>query len=437
MPEIQIRHATVVTMNPDRTVIPDGTVHVTDGTIDCVATSENAPAPGPDCTVLLLPDHVLIPGVINAHTHLPMSLFRGLADDLPLREWLEDHIFPAEASFIDTETIPPAVQLSVAEMLLSGTTCCADGYFLEEHVLRAASSAGFRGVFAHGVIDFRAPGIPDPARKLDVVREYLEHQDESALQTRAVFAHSPYTCSADTLKAAKQLASAFGRRFFIHAAETAWEREQILSEHGLSPVAYLDSLGILDPETVLVHAVHVDEPDCDRIAGRGASVVVNTESNMKLASGVAPIPGFLDRGIPVALGTDSAASNNDLDMLSEMGSTAKLQKVVRQDPSAVPAEQVMRMATIGGATALGMDHLIGSIEPGKRADLTALKIDGPHATPLYDVISHLVYSAKSADVDTVIVDGHIRVRDRELVDLDLPSVRRQVRRIAERIRIAG
>jgi 5-methylthioadenosine/S-adenosylhomocysteine deaminase len=435
MADVQIQHATIVTMNQAGDVISNGTVCITDGAITYVGHGETAPPPGAGCEILSLPNRLLIPGLVNAHTHLPMSLFRGLADDLPLHEWLEDHIFPAEAAFIDADTIGPATQLSVAEMLLSGTTTCADGYFLEEHVLQAAASMGIRGVFGHGVIDFRAPGIPDPERKMEVLRRYLEGNNPGALQTRAIFPHAVYTCSAETLRQAKQLADDAGCRFFIHIAETAFERQQCIDDHGgLSPIRYLDALGLLDRNTILVHAVHVDDEECDLIAERGAAVVINTESNMKLASGIAPVAAYVDRRIPLALGTDGCASNNDLDMFSEMSLTAKLQKLACDDPAALPAETVLRMATIGGAAVLGLDDRIGSVETGKRADLVAVRTDVPHAAPMYDPVSHIVYAAGAADVDTVLVDGKILVRDGLLLCADVQQICHSAESIAERIR---
>ncbi len=421
----------LVSMDSEVGTVCRGAVLLEGARIVYAGPREGLPAQPPETPQVDLSRHIVLPGLVNAHTHLPMALLRGLADDLPLKAWLEEHMFPAEGRSMTPETVAAASRLAAAEMLLGGTTACADGYFLEDVVLDAAAELGLRGVFAHGVLDFPAPGIRHPEQAFTAIRHFLETRSAPGLQATAVFAHSPYTCSPETLRRAKALAREFGRRLFIHVAETAWE-VQWCREHadGATPVAYLDRLGLLDPDTVLVHAVHVGEAEADLIARRGCAVVINTESNMKLASGIAPVRAYLERGIPVALGTDGAASNNDLDLFGEMATTARLQKLAAGDPAVVSAHEVLTMATVGGAAALGLAGRIGRLAPGYEADLIAVRTDVPRAMPLYDPVSHLVYAASAADVDLALVAGRTVVRNHVLQTADPRALGAAVRRLA-------
>lgn len=419
---ILIEGGTVVTMDPGRRIIENGAVLVRGDRILSVGTS---PELRKDFTgkVLETGGCVVMPGLVNAHTHLPMSLFRGLADDLPLMVWLNEHMFKAEAAHIRPETAYLGSLLSCAELLLSGVTCCCDGYFHEEDVARAVSESGLRGILAQGVIDYPAPGVPDPSENVEVAVRFVRSlQGRYSAVVPSIFCHSPYTCSAATLKKAKQAARDLGVLFQIHVAETEGEKALIPENKGFSPVAYLEDLGILDDRTLLVHAVAVTPRDLEIIGKSGASVVHVPESNMKLASGVAPVPDMLAAGIIVALGTDGSASNNDLDMFGEMGSAARLHKVIRKDPTVMDAETVLRMATCGGARALGLGDVTGSLEPGKKADLIVVDMKKPHLTPVYSPVSHLVYSAKGSDVRDVMVDGRMVVENRRLITVDVDSL---------------
>lgn len=378
---------------------------------------------------------IVMPGLVNLHTHLPMSLFRGLADDLPLRQWLDDHIFPAEAAHIDDGTVRLGTRLSCAEMLLGGTTTCCDGYFHAAGIAEAVETMGMRAVLGQGVVDFPAPGVPDPSRNIAVARDFARQwRGRSALVQPAIFCHSPYTCSDRTLVKAKEAADALGVLFQIHVAETRGELEQMQTAHGCSAVAHLHRLGVLNPATLLVHAVWVDERDIERIARSGARIAHCPESNMKLGSGVAPVPDFLTAGITVGIGTDGCASNNDLDLWGEMDTMAKLHKVQRLDPTVMDAATVVHMATMGGACALGMAEHIGSLEVGKRADVIVIDIDQPHLTPMYHPASHLVYAVRAGDVRHVMVDGKWVVRDRRLVGFDLGALLAEVAALAEKVK---
>ncbi len=371
---------------------------------------------------------LLMPGLVNCHSHAAMTLFRGLADDLPLDVWLREHIFPTEARCVTPEMVYWCSLLAAAEMLLSGTTTVADGYFYEDEAARAFIDSGLRAVVAQGVIDFPAPGVPDPTAAVEHAADFLDRwQDAHPRITPAIFCHSPYTCSADTLVRAKEAARQRGRLLFIHVAETADEVRQCREQHGKSPVAYLDELGILDPATPCVHCVHVDKADIDILRRSGAAVVSCPESNMKLASGIAPLPELT--GIRRGLGTDSAASNNDLDLFGEMDSCAKLHKVVTGDPTVLPAAEVLGMATAGGADVLGMAGDIGRLAEGYKADITAVDLRRPHLVPFHSP-DLLVYAARGADVTFVVVDGRLVVEEGRLTTIDLTEVMAQVQALA-------
>ncbi len=423
MTRLIIKGGTFLTMNAQMEVVRDGALVVEDGRISYIGPRVGLELPLTGADVIDGSGHIILPGLINTHTHLPMSLFRGLADDLPLKEWLEGHIFPAEAQFMDAEAARVGSRLAIAEMLLAGTTTCADGYFYENEVALAAREMGIRAVLGHGILDFPAPGVPDSKQNLSTVRHYIENFAGGAEQVPAVFAHSPYTCSSETLVQAKQMARELDLLFFIHAAETQWEVDWVRENHdGMTVIRYLDSLKLLDEKTVLVHAVHVDDEEIKMIAASGAAVSINTESGMKLASGIPPLLKYLDHNVTVSLGTDGCASNNDLDLFLEMSQTSRLHKLCSGDPAVLKARQLLQMATTGGAKALGMSHCIGSLEKGKAADVIAVTTACAHACPLYNPYSHLVYSASGADVSLVVVAGKILVKNAQLVTQDLNAI---------------
>ena len=376
---------------------------------------------------------LLMPGLVNTHCHAAMTLFRGLADDLELMTWLNEHIFPAEAANVDSEMVYWCSKLAAAEMLLSGTTTVADAYFYESEAARAFSEAGVRCVASHGVIDFPAPGVPDPKENVHAVAHFIDQWcDRDPLVTPAVFAHSPYTCSAATLVNAKELARSKGLQFFIHVAEARHEHNIIQEPQGSSPVKHLDALGVMDDKTVCVHCVWVDNEDIEILARRRSKVVICPQSHLKLASGIAPLADMLKAGIDVGLGTDGAASNNGLDMFREMDICAKVQKIRTLDPVGVRAADVMHMATAGGAKVLAAGNGLGQLRPGSPADLILVDVHKPHLQPFYgpDI---LVYSAQGGDVDTVVVNGKIVVRNRQLLTFDLNETMRQVRHLAGKL----
>jgi len=413
--EILISNGMLITMEEGLPIIENGAVRIRDNVIAECGPEEAVAGQG-GARYIDARGGIIMPGLVNGHTHAPMSMFRGLADDLPLDVWLNEHIFPAEAGRVNPESAHEWTLHSCREMLLSGITTCCDGYFYEAQVARAMAESGIRAVAGQGIIDFPAPGVPDPVENIKAAKAYVEAVKAlSPLLVPSLFCHSPYTCSDKTLRAAKAAAREAGILFQIHVAETRNEREMIQGFNHRSVIAYLDSLGILDEETLLIHAVWVDEQDMEIIRDRGCGVVHCPESNMKLASGIAPVPKMLDAGIMVGLGTDGCASNNDHDLFGEMDMAAKLHKVACMDPCVMDARTCLSMATVNGARAIGLGGITGSLTPGKRADIIIVDRSKPHMTPMYDPYSALVYTARASDVSWVLVDGSVRVKEGRLI----------------------
>ncbi|MEN8134109.1 MAG: amidohydrolase [Thermodesulfobacteriota bacterium] len=379
---------------------------------------------------------LVMPGLINTHNHCGMTLFRGLADDLPLMSWLQEHIFPAEAKFVSKEMVYWCSKLAAAEMILSGTTTVADGYFFEDEAARAFKESGLRAVAAQGVIDFPAPGVPDPNDNINNGARFIERWQDDNLITPGVFCHSPYTCRAQTIKKGYELAQRTGHRFFIHVAETRPEVEESRKLHKVSPVKYLDRLGVLDEGTVCVHCVWLDDEDIKIIKESGTAVASCPKSNMKLAAGIAPIDKFIEAGIPVGLGTDGCASNNKLDMFSEISTCAKLHKIKRFDPTLLPAGRVVTMATSGGAAVLGLQEKTGELTVGRQADIIIIDLQKPHLTPMYNADSILAYAASGSDVKTAIINGRLVMDNYQLQTIDLAEVLARVNGLARQVRSA-
>ncbi len=426
-----IKNATILTA-PSTPLIDKGFVKIVNGLVSDLGDMNIMP-PSEDALIINGERKLVMPGLINSHTHCAMTLFRGLADDLELLTWLNEHIFPAEAAHVNDHMVYWCSKLAAAEMLLSGTTTVADGYFLSDAVARACSDAGLRAVVGHGVIDFPAPGVADPKRNIATVESFIDRWiDRDPLILPAVFAHSPYTCGPGTLTAAKRLADSHGLRFFIHLAESRHESSMLIDPKGTTPVKHLEALGLLDPATVCIHGIWFDGGDLDILAATGAHVVTCPQSNLKLASGIARVGEMLARGITVGLGTDGAASNNSLDMFREMDMLAKIHKLQALDATAMPASQALACATSAGAALLGV-NTIGRLAVGNTADLIVVDLDTPHLTPCYNA-DLLVYSAKGSDVQDVIIDGKIVVRNRKIVSFNLEEAMTEVNRIATKLK---
>jgi len=433
--DIVIHNGLIITLNSDFDIIENGVVCITKGKLERIEAGAND-KPLPEAKEIIDANGgIIMPGLVNTHTHLPMTLFRGLADDLPLSLWLDEFIFPCEAKYLTPETVRVGTLLACAEMLLSGTTTCCDGYFFENDVASAVYKSGIRGVLGQGVIDFPAPGVPDPSDNIKNTLGYVEKwQGVSPLITPSILCHSPYTCSEATLKKAKAACDSKALLFQIHAAETKSEYLRIQTEQHTTPVKYLDRIGILDENTLMVHGIWLDDDDIEIIAKRRSKISHNPQSNMKLASGVAPVPSLITAGVTVGLGTDGCASNNDLDLFREMDTAAKLHKVNLMDPTVMDAKTVLKMATIDGAKAIGVDKDVGSLEPGKQADVIIIDTDTPHLIPMYNSVSHLIYTAQGSDVRDVMVAGRILVRNKNLLTLDLEDILERVTRFSRTIK---
>ena len=391
------------------TVLKNHAVAIDKGRIKAVLPASEARPRYSPRTLHVLPDHILIPSLINLHTHAAMSLMRGIADDLPLMRWLEEAIWPAESRHVSAAFVRDGTLLAAAEMIRGGITTCSDMYFHPEAAAEAFAAAGMRAVVGAVVLEFPTSYASDPE---DYLRKGLAARDRWQGHPRLGFSiapHAPYTVSDDSFHQVQTLADELGLPIHVHIHETAQEIADSLAVHGCRPLARLARLGVLGSNLIGVHAVHLDEADIELLARHGCSVAHCPTSNMKLASGIAPVPRLLAAGVPVGLGTDGAASNNRLDLLQEMRHAALLAKVGSLDATAVPAHAALRMATLGGARALGMDDRIGSIEKGKCADLCALDLSAPQCRPCFDPVSHLVYVCGRENVSHVWIDGETRV----------------------------
>jgi 5-methylthioadenosine/S-adenosylhomocysteine deaminase len=431
-----VTNGTIVTMDAGGRVIANGAVAVDGADIVAVDTMDAIQRQYRGTETVDAGGQVVLPGLVNTHTHAPMVLFRGLADDLALMEWLTKYIFPAEAKTVSPEFVRAGTRLAALEMIQSGTTTYTDMYYFEEEIARETKAAGLRGVLGQTVIQFPVADAKTPADALARAEAFITAFKGDPLITPAVAPHAMYTLDGATLMAARSLSTRHGVPTLIHVAETRDEVKIAQDQHQSSPVGYLDRLGFLGAGVVAAHGVWVSEPEIAILKQRGVGVSHNPESNMKLASGTAPVPGYLAAGVAIGLGTDGAASNNDLDMFDAMRTASFLHKLQTGDPRVVGARTALEMATMGGARALGMSDRIGSVEPGKRADLIVESMSSARQTPMYDPISHLVYTTRGDDVRTSIVHGKVLMRDRKMLTLDEASVLSEARAWAEKVRAA-
>jgi 5-methylthioadenosine/S-adenosylhomocysteine deaminase len=426
----------VVTMDAAGRIVPNGAVALDGTDIVAVDTAEGIGRQFRGRETIDASGQIILPGLINTHTHAPMVLYRGLADDLPLTEWLNNYMFPAEAKTVSPEFVRAGTRLAVLEMIESGTTTFVDMYYFEEEVANETRDAGLRGILGQTIIQFPVPDAKTPADGLARADAFITAFMNDSLITPAVAPHAMYTLDGPTLRAARELSRRHSVPTLIHMAETSAETKVAHERHAESPVAYLDGLGFLGPGVLAAHAIWVSEADINVLKARGVGVSHNPESNMKLASGVAPVPSYLRAGVPVGLGTDGAASNNDLDMFEAMRMAALLQKHETMDPAVITARAVLEMATIRGARALGMEGRVGSLEPRKRGDVITVSMTGARQTPMYDPMSHLVYVAHGDDVQTSIVNGRVLMRNRKVLTMNEATVIADARAWAEKVRAA-
>src|SRR3954452_4704894 len=426
----------VVTMDSSGRVVSPGAVALDGRNIAAVDTPDAIAARFTSQTVIDASGQVVMPGLINTHTHAPMVLYRGLADDLALMDWLQKYIFPAEAKTVTPEFVRAGTRLAALEMIESGTTTYADMYYFEEEIAGVTREACLRGVLGETIIQFPVADAKTPQEALARTESFIKEFAGDDLIVPAVAPHSMYTLDAGSLKAARALADRTHVPVLIHLSETADEEKTSMAAHQASPTQYLETLGFWGPRTIAAHGVWLSPDDVAILAKHQVSISHNPESNMKLASGAAKVVAMQQAGVVVALGTDGAASNNDLDMFEAMRQAAFLAKLQTGDPRAVPARKALEMATIDGARALGMDRDIGSLEAGKRADLIAVSMTSPRQTPMYDPLSHLVYVTRGDDVRTTIVNGRVLMRDRKVLTLDEPRVLSEARALADRVKAA-
>ena len=432
--DLLVRGGTVVTMDAGRRVIEDGAVAVRGGRIIAVGPRAEIERRFGAREVIDARGRVVMPGLINGHTHVPMSLFRGVADDLDLNEWLTKFIFPAEAKNVTEQFVRAGTRLGLAEMIRGGTTTYCDMYYFEDAIAEETARAGVRAVLGETVIDFPAPDNKTWAEAMAYTARYVAKWKGHRLITAAIAPHAPYTVSEAHLREVSEFSRKTGAPVVIHVAETRKEVADVTRDHGASPFRYLARIDFLTGRVIAAHAVHVTDEEIALIKGAGVGVVHNPESNMKLASGVAPVPAYLRADVALGLGTDGPASNNDLSMWEEMDTAAKLHKLTANDPRVVSAIEALEMATIRGARALHLERETGSLEEGKRADLIVVDFGALHQTPVYNVYSHLVYTTKASDVRHVVVEGRVLMRDRRLLTLDEAAIKRESEMWGARVR---
>ena len=431
--DLIIRGGTVVTMDGSRRVIENGGIAIKDGRIVAVDTAALMDLNYSSRQVIEAQGKVVIPGLINGHTHVPMTLFRGIADDLDLQEWLTKYIFPAEAKNVTEDFVRVGTRLGLAEMIRSGTTTYCDMYYFEDAIADETFKAGMRGVLGETVIDFPVADNKTNAEAMAYVDRFVKHWKGNALIIPAIAPHAPYTVSQDHLKAVREFSDRTGAPIVIHISETKREVDDSIKDKGARPIDYLNRFGFLNNRVIAAHVVWPSDEELALLKKLGVGIVHNPQSNMKLASGVAPVPAMLKDDLPVGLGTDGPASNNDLNLWEEMDTAAKLHKLISKDPKVVSAQEAFEMATIRGARALHLEKEIGSIEKGKRADIVIVDLDDLNQVPWYNIYSDLVYATKADDVRTVIIEGRVVMRDRKLLTLNEETIKADARRYRERV----
>ena len=426
--DLLIKNGIILTMDKENRVIEDGFIGIREDTIVYIGRNKI------DADEIIdAKGGIILPGLINGHTHIPMSLFRGLAEDISLKEWLENYIFPIERR-LTPELVYTGALLSCAEMIMSGTTTFCDMYIFEDEVAKAARKAGMRCIISEALYDFLSPNYGEIDKGFEYTKWLINKWRDDPLINVAVGPHTLYTCSEKVLRRANEIALEYNVPIIIHVAETEDEVKEIKRRYGKSPIEYMEYLGMLGPHIIAVHCVHVSKRDMQLMSKYRVRVIHNPECNMKLASGISPVPDMINMGIYVGLGTDGSASNNNLDLLTEMDTAAKLHKISKMDPTVMDAVTILKMVTINGAKVLGMDNIIGSLEVGKKADIIIVNTDRPHMVPMYNPYSNLVYSAIGDDVSCSIINGKVVMKDRELLTLELDSILKDTENWAYRIK---
>jgi 5-methylthioadenosine/S-adenosylhomocysteine deaminase len=416
--DLVVSGGTIVTMDGARTIFHDGSLAVRGDTIVAVGPRAEIERQYEASKTIDGRGALILPGFVNGHTHVPMTLFRGLKDDVVLSDWLK-FIFPAEAKNVNEEFVRWGTRLAAAEQIRAGVTTFADMYYFEDAVAEETKAAGMRGILGETILDFPSPDSKNEAEMLSYTEKFLKKWQGDPLIQAAAAPHSIYTCSRKTLQDSAALSRKYHAPILIHTAEMQKEWDDSLKQNGMSPVQYLDKIGVLGPDVISAHCIFVDAADRKTLAERHVGCIHNPSSNMMLASGVSPVPELRAAGVAVGLGTDGpAGSNNDLDLMEEMDLAAKLAKITKMDPRALSAQDVVAMATIDGARAVHMEKEIGSLEAGKKADIILISLDEPNAVPMYDIYAQVAYSLKASDVSTVVIGGRIVMQNRKLLTVD-------------------
>ncbi|MGI9199559.1 MAG: amidohydrolase family protein [Woeseiaceae bacterium] len=435
--DLIVEGQSIVTMNSTHTVIEDGAIAISDGVIVAVGAREEIAAMYTATTTLGGDGRIVLPGLVNGHSHAAMTLLRGVADDLALMDWLNNYIFPAEVEFVDADFVRIGTELACWEMIRGGTTTFVDMYYYGDVVADTVERCGMRAMVSATVIDQRSPDAENAVDSIRKGKEFIQRWKDKNSRITPIFGpHANYTLSAEQLRATREAAIELGVPISIHMSESPFELQYSQDTFGMTSIEMFDSIGFFDGPTIAAHVVWPTAAEIPILAERKVGVIHNPTSNMKIASGISPVTEMLAAGVRVGLGTDGAASNNDLDMWEEMRLAAFLQKVEQMNPEVLPAPTVLAMATQGGAQAIGMGDKIGSLEVGKRADLIQVGFDDVHHIPTFDVVSHLVYVTDEQDVETVIVDGRVLMQDRKMLTVDTDKIATEARDLAAKIQVA-
>lgn len=432
--DILISGGTIVTMDDGRRVIEDGAVAIKGDKIVAVGKRSEIVRKYRAKQTINAAGKAVVPGLINTHTHVPMALFRGIADDMDLQEWLTKFIFPAEAKNVNEAFVRAGTRLGLAEMIKGGTTTYCDMYYFEDAIADETKRAGMRGVLGETILDFPAPDNKTWEDGISYTERFIRKWQNDPLIVPAIAPHAPYTVSQEHLLQARDVANKLNAPLVIHLAEANTETEFIQQKHqGQRPIEFVEKIGFFTNKTIAAHVIQANDAELDLLKKHNVGIAHNPQSNMKLAAGTAPVPSMLRKNLNVGLGTDGAASNNDLSMWEEMDTAAKLHKLTSGDPKMLSAEQAFAMATIGGARALHVGDITGSIEAGKRADIAIVDLDSLHQTPMFNIYSHLVYATKADDVRSVIINGRVVMLDRRLLTLNESVIKRDANTYRQKI----
>ncbi len=430
-----IKNAIILTINQNGDIFQNGSLVVNGDKIEYIGETDEVLKKFDSGNIIDASGKILMPGLINAHTHASMTVFRGIADDIELADWLHKYIFPAESKYVTPEIVEFGSKLAIIEMLNGGTTCFNDMYYFQDITAKIASDIGIRAIVSESIIDFKVANSDTPDDCIEYVRDMVSKYKNNPLVDVGMAAHSTYTCSPELLVKAKKFADDYNLNFHIHLSESQWEVNTVKEKYGLNPVQHLEKLGILSENVIAAHSVWLDDKDIEVFVKRKVGVAHNPECNMKISSGVAPIPKYLKAGIKVGLGTDGTASNNNLNMFQEMKTMALLHKIHNMSPTIISAEDVVRSATIGSAKVLRKDKEIGSLEVGKKADIIFIDTNFANITPYYNIYSAIVYSMLGNEITDVMINGKFVKRNNKVLTINEEEIKQKVRELAKKLAV--